>query len=141
MNNKYYYLVCDCALPAILGDTKCCENCLNNPNYGQKVESTTIDNKMPTLICKEEKKKMELFETADLMKSLDYKERFIAEYVQLKIRHDKLCDIIVKYEANRLPFEHKCSLDLLNKQVNAMEEYLHCLRVRAILEDIELPEI
>jgi len=130
-------IICDCAFPAILGNTKCCENCLNNPNYGQK----TVDNKMPNLIVKEEKKKMELFETADLMKSLDYKERFIAEYVQLKIRHDKLCDIIVKYEANRLPFEPKCSLDLLNRQVNAMEEYLHCLRVRAILEDIELPEV
>lgn len=129
-----YNIICDCALPAILGDTKCCENCLNNPNH------ETVDN-IPNPIAT---KKMELFETADLMKSLNYKERFIAEYVQLKIRHDKLCNMLVmlvKYEANRLAFEPKCSLDLLKNQVNAMEEYLHCLRVRALLEDIELPEV
>ena len=84
---------------------------------------------------------MELFETVDLMKSLNYQERFVAEYAQLKIRYDKLCDMLVKYEANKLSFEPKCSLDLLKKQVNAMDEYLHCLRVRALLEDITLPEV
>ena len=97
----------------------------------------TVDNILNPIATK----KMELFETIDLMKSLNYKERFIAEYVQLKIRHDKLCDMIVKYEADKLPFEPKCSFDLLKKQVNAMDEYLHCLRVRALLEDIELPEV
>ena len=33
---------------------------------------------------------MELNETVKLMRSVDYKERFIAEYWQLKIRTEKL---------------------------------------------------
>lgn len=33
---------------------------------------------------------MELNETVELMNSADYKDRFKAEYFQVKIRHDKL---------------------------------------------------
>ena len=141
MNNKYYYFSCNCALPELTGSTECCEYCLNNPNRGQELESFTFTTpNCDTVSVPTSTKKMELFETVDLMKSLDYKERFIAEYVQLKIRHDKLYDIIVKYEANKLTFKPQCSLDLLKKQAGAMREYLYYLRVRALLEDIKLPE-
>lgn len=36
---------------------------------------------------------MELKDTISLMTSADYKERFIAEYLQLKIRYNKLLNI------------------------------------------------
>ena len=42
---------------------------------------------------------MELKDTIDLMNSGDYKERFIAEYYQTKIRYEKLHKMFIKYEA------------------------------------------
>ena len=45
---------------------------------------------------------MELSETIELMQSEDFKERFKAEYWQTKIRHDKLAEMIKKYEAGTL---------------------------------------
>ena len=44
----------------------------------------------------------ELKDTVDLMNSSDYKERFQAEYLQTKIRYDKLHKMLVKYEAKTL---------------------------------------
>ena len=76
--------------------------------------------------------------TIDLMISEDYKERFQAEYYQTKIRYEKLHKICIYYEAGTLDFEPTCSLELLTKQKAAMEQYLHCLEVRAQIEGIEL---
>lgn len=42
---------------------------------------------------------MELKDTIDLMNSEDYKEYFIAEYYQTKIRYEKLHKMLIKYEA------------------------------------------
>ena len=42
---------------------------------------------------------MELKDTVELMNSADYKERFKAEYLQTKIRYDKLHKLIIKMEA------------------------------------------
>ena len=39
---------------------------------------------------------MELKDTIDLMNSNDYKERFIAEYLQVKIRYNKLLNMLMK---------------------------------------------
>ena len=39
---------------------------------------------------------IELKDTVDLMKSSDYKERFIAEYTQVKIRYEKLKKLITE---------------------------------------------
>ena len=47
----------------------------------------------------------ELKDTVDLMNSSDYKERFQAEYLQTKIRYNKLHKMLVKYEAKTLNFE------------------------------------
>ena len=41
----------------------------------------------------------ELKETIELMTSKDYKERFIAEYWQTKIRYEKLKNFCNEYEA------------------------------------------
>ena len=81
---------------------------------------------------------MELKDTIELMGSEDFKERFRAEYFQTKIRYDKLHSMIVKYEAGKLNFTPKCSLDLLKNQAKAMGEYLYILEIRATIEGINL---
>ena len=80
----------------------------------------------------------DLVDTISLMQSDNYKERFIAEYLQTKIRYDKLHKMIVKYEANTLNFEPSCSIELLMEQAEYMGKYLHILEVRAEIEGIEL---
>lgn len=81
---------------------------------------------------------MELKDTIEMMNSEDFKERFKAEYYQLKIRFQKLHIMIVKYQAGTLDFEPKCSLKLLKKQEKYMLKYLICLDRRAKIEGIEL---
>ena len=81
---------------------------------------------------------MELLDTVELMVSDDYKNRMKAEYLQTKIRYDKLHKMIVKYESNTLDFEPSCSLELLKKQASAMRKYLYYLECRAEIEGIEL---
>ena len=81
---------------------------------------------------------MELKDTIELMNSADYKERFVAEYYQTKIRYNKLHNMVVKYEAGTLSFTPSCSLELLKEQKSAMGKYLYCLEVRAEIEKINL---
>lgn len=81
---------------------------------------------------------MELKDTIDLMNSEDYKDRFKAEYYQTKIRYIKLYRMLIKYEAGKLDFEPKCSIELLKEQARYMYNYLYTLEVRAKIEDIEL---
>lgn len=81
---------------------------------------------------------MELKDTVPLMESGDWRERFMAEYLQAKIRYDRLYEIVVKYEACKLDFTPACTLHLLEKQLDAMGEYIHCLRIRAEVEGIPL---
>ena len=80
----------------------------------------------------------DLIDTVELMASDDYKERFKAEYYQTEIRYNKLHEMIVRYEANTLNFEPKCSIDILKKQASYMGNYLYMLEVRAEIEGIEL---
>ena len=81
---------------------------------------------------------MELTDTVDLMNSEDYKERFKAEYLQTKIRRDKLHKMLVKWEAKTLDFEPTCSKTMLGLQERHMDEYLKDLETRAEVEGIEL---
>ena len=81
---------------------------------------------------------IELKETIKLMQSEDYKERFVAEYYQTKIRYNKLHEMIVKYEAGKLDFKPCCTLTLLKQQAAAMGNYLFTLEVRAQIEEIKL---
>ena len=81
---------------------------------------------------------MDLIDTVELMSSADYKDRFKAEYLQAKIRYEKLHKMIVKYEAGTLDFEPNCSIHLLKTQASAMGNYLYALEVRAEVEQIEL---
>lgn len=81
---------------------------------------------------------MELKDTIELMQSNDYVDRFKAEYYQLKIRIQKLSDMLKKYKEGTLPFTPKCSYDLLNGQFKAMDMYASYLEERAEIEGIEL---
>ena len=77
-------------------------------------------------------------EIIEMMLSGDYKDRFKAEYYQLKERYEKLHKMIVRYEAGTLDFTPNCSLELLKKQASCMGQYLYTLEMRAEIEDIEL---
>lgn len=81
---------------------------------------------------------MELKDTVEMMNSEDYQERFKAEYMQAKIRYDKLDAMTVKYEAGTLDFTPKCSLELLKEQKSCMGNYIRCLKVRAEIEGVSL---
>jgi hypothetical protein len=84
------------------------------------------------------RRKMELKDTVELMNSEDYKERFKAEYLQAKIRYDKLDAMTVKYEAGTLNFTPSCPLELLKEQKKYMGNYIRTLRIRAEIEKIDL---
>lgn len=85
---------------------------------------------------------MQLRDTVTLMNSADYKDRFIAEYHQTKIRYEKLKDFNNRIEAAQIVHknepEHDCPLYLLREQQTAMGQYLHVLEVRAKIENIDL---
>ena len=81
---------------------------------------------------------MELKDTIEMMQSDDYKERFKAEYQQVKISYDKLDEMTVKYEAGTLPFTPNCSLELLKQQKMFIGNYIRTLKIRAEIEGIEL---
>jgi len=81
---------------------------------------------------------MDLKDTVEMMNSTDYKDRFKAEYYQVKIRHEKLHKMIVKYEAKTLEFDPCCDINTLKSQASNMSRYLYCLEVRAEIEGIEL---
>lgn len=77
----------------------------------------------------------------DLIKSNDYKARFVGEYIELKIRYNKLHKMLVKHEAGTLGFEPTCDISILDDQAYHMGNYLKALEVRAEVEKIELPRI
>lgn len=79
---------------------------------------------------------MLLEETIDMMISNDYKERFIAEYHQLKERYNNLNKMINNW--NNLDFKPSCSLSIYQSQVSAMKQYLNILELRARIENINL---
>lgn len=81
---------------------------------------------------------MELKDTIELMNSSDYKDRFKAEYQQVKIRHEKLRKMLVKWDAGTLDFKPTCTKPLLMEQERYMREYIRCLETRAEVEGIVL---
>lgn len=81
---------------------------------------------------------MELNETIKMMNSEDYKERFKAEYLQLKIRINELSIMLVKYKNGELNFIPSCSYDLLNGQLKAMKMYASYLEERSKIENINI---
>ncbi len=80
----------------------------------------------------------ELIETAALMCSIDYKERFRAEYFQLLIRYTKLKKLVADWSKGILTFEPTCPLSTYQLQLGAMNTYLTVLEARAKMEGIDL---
>lgn len=85
--------------------------------------------------------------TIELMRSPFYKDRFRAEYMQTKIRYEKLKAFNTRIEAADWTMyekvkadepEHACSADMLREQQALMGEYLHTLELRAVIEGIDL---
>ena len=81
---------------------------------------------------------MSLNETATMMNSEDFKERFRAEYFQLVIRRDGLASMLQKYKLGTLTFKPKCSYELLHTQLIHMNAYLDVLEERARIESVYL---
>ena len=81
---------------------------------------------------------MELKETIEMMQSADYKERFKAEYYQVKIRYEKLLAMLMKREAGKLDFEPTCPIKVLYEQADIMSKYLKVLETRALIEGVVL---
>lgn len=81
---------------------------------------------------------MELIDTINLMQSNDYKERFSAEYYQLKIRFEKLKAMLEKWDKGELNFTPTCNRGIYNFQIKAMADYIATLETRAMIEGIEL---
>jgi len=84
---------------------------------------------------------IEMKDTADMMLSEDYRERFLAEYWQTKIRHDRLHEMLIKHSADTLGFVPACPDELLVSQVTYMMQYLKCLEIRAEIEGIDLHDV
>lgn len=91
---------------------------------------------------KKEKNNMELKETVELMNSKDYKERFVTEYRQVKIRYEKLKNFCNKIEVETMlgkeETKHDCPLELLRQQQAYMRAYLSVLEKRALIENVAL---
>lgn len=84
------------------------------------------------------RKKIEIKDTIDLMISDDYKDRFVAEYWQLRRRYESLAKMIEKHYLGKLDFEPDCPIELLHRQADLMHSYLVCLETRAKIEKIKL---
>ncbi len=91
----------------------------------------------------------ELDDTATLMTG-DYQKRFIAEYLQTKIRYERLrifiaewksCDVRGMDIKDALGFKPTTPLGLLQDQAELMDRYLRVLELRAAIDGIELKRI
>jgi hypothetical protein len=79
-----------------------------------------------------------LKDTVNLMLGNDFKDRFRAEYYQLKIRMNSLETMLDKLTKGELDFKPKCPIGLLQQQLDTMRQYFGILQIRASIEDIDL---
>ena len=84
---------------------------------------------------------MELKDTIELMSSSDWKDRFMAEYLQTKIRYEKLHNLIVKREVDKHGFNTPIPLESWKTQAYHMGLYIFELEKQAVLHGIELPKV
>lgn len=80
----------------------------------------------------------DLKDTAEMMTSEDYKERFRAEYAQVCIRYQKLAAMLEKWDKGELNFIPTCPRSTYNMQIAAMTDYIAVLEARAVMEGIIL---
>lgn len=84
---------------------------------------------------------MTLEGTIGMMTSGDWRDRFVAEYLQTKIRYEKLHRLIVKREVGKLDFNTPIPLESWKYQAYHMEMYLLELEKQAEIHGIDLPRI
>ena len=101
---------------------------------------------------------MDMKKITKMMQSEDYKERFKAEYWQLKDRYEKLKAFNTKIEAAQASIrprefweekpeitiempKHDCPEWILRDQQGIMGNYLHILELRAVIEGVDLSEV
>lgn len=80
----------------------------------------------------------ELVETTHLMCSTDYRDRFLAEYWQLRIRYTKLSKMVQDWDEGNLTFTPTCPRAVYDTQLQSMYQYLDVLAERARLENIDV---
>lgn len=87
-------------------------------------------------------KELEMLEKSSrMMMSKDYKERFIAEYVQIKVRAARLARMLKAWDKGKLTFTPSNPRWLLETQLDFMQSYRQALEARATFENIELPDV
>ncbi len=74
-----------------------------------------------------------------MMGSEDCKERFKAEYYQVKIRYGKLKYMLERWDNKLLNFVPTCPRSTYDMQIRAMSDYIAVLEARAVMEGITLP--
>lgn len=79
---------------------------------------------------------MRLSDTVNLMNSSDWKDRLVAEYVQLSIRLSKLEDVL-NNKSDTYSADNRTRAVLI-KQHDAMESYKICLEKRAEIANVSL---
>lgn len=86
----------------------------------------------------ENKTPVTLADTAKLMESDDYKDRFVAEYRQLEIRERKLQEMLGKWDRGEINFKPSCPRSIYDLQLKSMSEYRAVLEARAAIEGVEI---
>ena len=84
---------------------------------------------------------IELKDTTVWMNSEDWRDRFVAEYLQTKIRYEKLHKLIVKREVGKHGFLTPIPLESWKDQAKYLGLYLHELEKQAEIHNIELPKV
>lgn len=84
---------------------------------------------------------MELKDTVPFMTSEDWKDRFVAEYLQTKIRYEKLHKLIIKREVGKHGFMTPIPLESWKAQAQHMGMYLYELEKQAEIHGIVLPGV
>lgn len=84
---------------------------------------------------------MELKDTIELMSSDDWKDRFAAEYLQVKTRYEKLRRMIIKRELGKCDFVTPIPLQSWKAQAFHMFMYMYELEKQAVLHGIDLPQV
>lgn len=84
---------------------------------------------------------MELKHTTKMMESIDYTERFKAEYYQLKIRITKLATMLDKWDNGFLKFTPTCPRSTYDLQLQGMYTYLAMLEARAVMGSVDLGDV
>ena len=81
---------------------------------------------------------MQFVDTKEAMTSGDYKERFKAEYWQIRHRVFALGMMLGDWDYGQLQYEPTCPKALVETQLEIMKSYKTILEHRASLEDIDL---